>query len=1363
MKVIFFLRAFRFLFLLILLGVQLDSFGQDVKLETQAQVNAFNPETTVVNGNLQIGTLLMPSSGFGSDITDISNLSNLTTIEGYLHVIDVGLLGSLDALKNITSIDDHLEIRENYSLTNVDGLNGITEVGGDLKIKDNFNLLNLDGLSKITTINRSLFIEENENLIDITGLSGITSFGSGAKSIHIRFNDNLVNLDGLNNITEIGWLRIYQNDNLLDINGLSSITSADGIQIFGNDRLLNLDGLVHVNYVDDFIRIERNHELMNIDGLSGVTTVNGYLLLERNDKITNLDGLSGINSIKTDLRIISNKDLTNLDGLIGLTELIGELNVVSNENLTNLDGLASLIGVVENLSISSNDNLTNLDGLSGISKVKVDIEIISNKNLKNCCGIHDLLEDFEPTNDGTITIAGNPSECNSEQEILGSFCNLTIITDTSPPCIGAENGVIQVNIKGYDAIPFYYTWLRQEDNMTGNGISLSDQFTIPLLGTGTYNLTVTNSEPDTAIKTDIVLSQKEGYIFEIAQLKTTNSSNGQNNGSITINTSGGISPYKYSWSGANLGNDSGIIDNTYTIPSLSYGEYTIIIEDNVGASKIVEVTVLDENVPVITCKKPLDIVILNDVSASVDAIEYFESKRFFVDFIKEVNIGYGEEESRAAIIEWSSANFQRLKIPFTGTSSNLESYLSGIRAFNGGTSPHEAMKFGASYLDTIGRNGVEKVMILSTDGTEGQISSSLVALADEYKAKGYHIITIAFDGAFSFAATRELLRRVASIDALAPGAPAYSELDADLAKNIVSNYLCPIDPGSSSTAYFNRDGAIDIISIDLQDNCPSPDFVDVTINVSALRELSLPAGTPITFYHNNPNQFGSTQILTWRIPCAIPIGFIETFTVTLPMDTPSHIFAVLNDDGIKGSPISFPITIIEELAYSNNIDRERICLDNEATLQALKYSTLPIPACDTLVNYTINVCNISEIDAFGVTVTDIAPVGFVLIGSIFNDNGCSSDMNGAYDIPADCCLTLSLTYDAASADYDYFGDQGVDLDGPSNQRYIDFDGSKTTDEDVTINGNIDCPSTNITFTTATNIDESCDDGFVEFTFTITNKMNIPIQGLVFTDVLPYPCTWVFSPYGENGLSIANSDIIGNEAIFTIDEVQANTVATFHLDASLNSWGSDGSLSNTATLENVPDVINGGYTTLTSNTTSIVITASPQIIIPDTIVVNNLTDTVNLNAVLSTFADVIWTTDGDGIFIDNTSESTMYIFGTQDNLNGQVSIFISAISECNETGKSVTILIEEPNGIKVIPDFNLVKIYPNPFKNTILIESIEDLHSYEIMDLNGKSVAEKRIIISSSNIEIDMSSYPSGVYLLKLISKNGIQYAKAMKN
>ena len=1063
--------------------------------------------------------------------------------------------------------------------------------------------------------------------------------------------------------------------NITDLTSLSNLINVTGgLVINYNHNLTNIDGLNNLTNIGGGLFLSSNSSLTNVDGFSKLTSITEYLSFAHN-AVTNIDGLSNLVHIGQYIVFNGNDNLTNIDALSKISFYLSGVYFHSNDNLINIDGLSNLTSIGD-LTIDDNSSLINIDGLENITDVGAEVTIIDNSNLVDCCGIQDLIENQSTTIGGIVTIENNPSECSSEEDVIESICGMNLIVATTPPCIGSDNGIIQVFVEGYDAIPFNYEWIRQDDGLTGNGISETDNFIIDMLGTGTYNLTVTNSTPDIAIKNDIILSQNDGYIFEIIKVKTTNSSNGQSNGSITITTAGGTGPYSYTWSGVTSGIESGVVSDFHTIPLLSYGEYIISVEDDAGASKVVSISLLDETVQVIPCEKPLDILILNDVSGSVDAIEYKESKQFFVDFLQEINLGTGIDESRAALIEWSSSDDQELKIPITGDIATLSTYLDDSRAYDGGTSPHEAMGFGESYLDTNARIDAEKVLILSTDGSGGQLSSSLVALADELKAKGYHIISIAFDGAFSDNTTRDFLRRVASVDALAPGAPAYSQLDADLAKNIVFNYLCPIDPGSSATAYFNRDGAIDIIEIDPIGNCPFPDFVEVTIEISAYRELSIPAGTYVTFYHNNPNQSGAAPILTWQIPCAIPVDSKETYTITLPMDGPSNIFAVFNDDGVQGPPINFPITTIEEIAYSNNIDNERICLDQEATIQALKYSALPIPACDTLVNYTINVCNISEVDAFGITVEDIPPAGFVLAGTIFNDNGCAIDNGGSFDLPADCCLSIILTYDAGSADLGYYGDQDVILGGPSNQTYINFDGSTTTDEDVTLDGTIDCLSTNISFTKTVNIDESCDDGFVEFTFTITNEMNIPLQGLTFTDVLPDPCTWAYIPYGENGLSMANTSVMGEEAIFIIDEVQANTVATFHMDASLNLWSNDGTLSNTATLGNVPDVVNGGFKTLTSNTTSTEITASPQITLPDTIIVNAGLDTVILEAILSTFADVTWTTDGDGLFTDENEESTQYVLGSQDILDGEVMLFISAESSCNETGASVVILFAD---------------------------------------------------------------------------------------
>lgn len=92
---------FRFFILLVLMSGQFVSFGQDVILETQADVDAFDPGTTVINGDLKIGDVF----GEFSDITDISNLKNIVSVEGVVILRNNNNQLSLDGLNNLTTID----------------------------------------------------------------------------------------------------------------------------------------------------------------------------------------------------------------------------------------------------------------------------------------------------------------------------------------------------------------------------------------------------------------------------------------------------------------------------------------------------------------------------------------------------------------------------------------------------------------------------------------------------------------------------------------------------------------------------------------------------------------------------------------------------------------------------------------------------------------------------------------------------------------------------------------------------------------------------------------------------------------------------------------------------------------------------------------------------------------------------------------------------------------------------------------------------------------------------------------------------------------------------------------------------------
>ncbi len=850
------------------------------------------------------------------------------------------------------------------------------------------------------------------------------------------------------------------------------------------------------------------------------------------------------------------------------------------------------------------------------------------------------------------------------------------------PCIGATNGSLQVQLSGLPAAltpPYSYTWSLNSGQDTGTGISQSEFFSIDNLAAGSYTIEVTNADMSvTGTASNYNIGGVAGSFFEIIDIVTTNSSNALPNGSIEITVDGGKPDYTFNWSGVTSGSASSS-SLTFTIPFLQAGTYDINITDSEGFPTSHTITLLDETAPVNTCENPLDIVILNDVSGSVDAVEYAESKQFFIDFVGYLNLGTGTNDSRVAIIEWSGTEEQEVRIPITGEINKLQNYTSSNRIYHGGTNPQGALQYGYEYLANNARTDVTKILVLSTDGHDGQLSGSLIALSKQFQAEGYIVVTIAFDESFSSGYTRNILTETASIPLLAPGAPAYSQLDNTLANNIVNIYVCPSDPGSSNTVYFNRDGVLEIIDYTLISSCPNPQNIEVTFTVTAQQQLSLPPGTPITFYYNNPELFSATQILTTFVPCAIEAGASETLTVSLPISNPASIWGVLNDDGSQSPPISFPITQIPESVYLNNLDYISVCIAPIPTLTAFKYTTTPKPICDNTVIYTVDVCNVSELDAVNVKVTDQAPSGFLLQNTNENLNDCATQNNdGSFDIPAGCCASITYQYNTSNAPADNYYNQGVLLSGPNGQIYQNFVGEGISSENVTIGQGINCDSDEVLFSKTVNITQICEQSFITYTFEIDNQTNVALQGMQFRDVLPSPVIWAAEPYLLAGLSIGSTDITGRQtADFTIAEIAPQTVATFSMDAYLGDWNASGILNNTATLSDFPDFVNDNGSDLSSSSESININALPSLESQVFEIIEG--DTATLSVIMNGDNLLEWTTIGGGILADYNAIATTYIPSESDIEAGFVDFTVSAespIEGCGEASANLQLIIRD---------------------------------------------------------------------------------------
>jgi hypothetical protein len=75
-----------------------------------------------------------------------------------------------------------------------------------------------------------------------------------------------------------------------------------------------------------------------------------------------------------------------------------------------------------------------------------------------------------------------------------------------------------------------------------------------------------------------------------------------------------------------------------------------------------------------------------------------------------------------------------------------------------------------------------------------------------------------------------------------------------------------------------------------------------------------------------------------------------------------------------------------------------------------------------------------------------------------------------------------------------------------------------------------------------------------------------------------------------------------------------------------------------------------------------------------------------------------------------------------------------------------------------------KLYPNPFSNSITIELRRNLENAELLvfDIVGKQILNARITETTSSL--NTSALPKGVYLVKIVSGNRIEFVgKIVKN
>ncbi len=170
----------------------------------------------------------------------------------------------------------------------------------------------------------------------------------------------------------------------------------------------------------------------------------------------------------------------------------------------------------------------------------------------------------------TVTDAYGCTTINSTSVTQPSAALSSSITSSQNiNCFGGNNGAVNLTVNGGTA-PYSYNW--------SNGASTQD---LSNLTAGTYNVTVTDSRGCTTTAS-VTLTQPGASLSASATASQNVLCFGGNSGSISLNISGGTSPFTYNWSnGASTQNLSGV----------SSGIYTVTITDANGCIATTNVTV----------------------------------------------------------------------------------------------------------------------------------------------------------------------------------------------------------------------------------------------------------------------------------------------------------------------------------------------------------------------------------------------------------------------------------------------------------------------------------------------------------------------------------------------------------------------------------------------------------------------------------------------------------------------------------------------------------------------------------------------------------------------------------------------------
>ncbi|RRO15021.1 FG-GAP-like repeat-containing protein, partial [Flavobacteriaceae bacterium 14752] len=402
------------------------------------------------------------------------------------------------------------------------------------------------------------------------------------------------------------------------------------------------------------------------------------------------------------------------------------------------------------------------------------------------------------------------------------------------------------------------------------------------------------------------------------------------------------------------------------------------------------------------CNTGLDIHIANDISGSVDATEFQQSK----DFITQLglsfagSLGTDDTETRISISNWSSGpgNFLEFNFPVAGPNytteiSDIVAFGESPRPFSGGTDIYTALLNAFNWVNQnpIPNRSVPKVIVLLTDAFCDQIPANLTDLANQIKSQGIVIILLAVDDAADCTSIQGT--NVASPNGYF-SASNYTALQNNAVTFVqdITQVGCDGDPPDLSNAF---DLTIELFNYELINCNPGPPEGSVEYTITN-NDLLNPFNDilKISFYDGDPTIPGTQFLFTEDLNVQnIPSngGTFNSLVTSQTFLSATQLYAVVNFDGSTPGnevPLLFSnlpdqVEIDSEEQVANNISDpiDRIDDGNCAEFANIDVQvTNSGVGCDAQVFYTVEVCNIGTGNAV-MDVNDInhlPPSGFNL-------------------------------------------------------------------------------------------------------------------------------------------------------------------------------------------------------------------------------------------------------------------------------------------------------------------------------------------------------------------------------------------------